>query len=73
MQDGDDHGRMRRQYGLADAGLYRSRDDPNNVTIVLTTDDVARAEEFLSSDELREVMGRLGVVTAPDIWFAEEA
>jgi hypothetical protein len=69
----DDHGRVRREYGLTDAGLYRSTDDPNDVTIVMTTDDVARAQEFLSSDDLRETMGRLGVVAAPDIWITEEA
>jgi hypothetical protein len=69
----DDHGRVRREYGLVDAGLYRAADDPNDVTIVLTTDNVARAQEFLSSDDLRETMGRLGVTKAPDIWIAEEA
>lgn len=69
----DDHERVRREYGLSDAGLYRSADDPNDVTIVLTTNDVARAQEFLSSDDLRETMGRLGVVAAPDIWIGEEA
>ena len=69
----DDHGGVRREYGLTDAGLYRGADDPNNVTIVLTTDDVPRAQEFLSSDDLRETMGRLGVIAAPDIWIAEEA
>ena len=69
----DDHGSVRREYGLTDAGLYRSADDPNDVTIVLTTNDVARAQEFLSSDDLREKMSDLGVVKAPDIWIAEEA
>ena len=69
----DDHGTVRREYGLTDAGLYRGADDPNDVTIVMTTDDVARAQEFLASDDLRETMGRLGVVSAPDVWFAEEA
>jgi hypothetical protein len=68
----DDHGRVRREYGLVDAGLYRGADDPNDVTIMLTTDDVTRAQEFLSSDNLREAMGRLGVIGAPDIWIAEE-
>ena len=69
----DDHAPTRREYGLTDAGLYRATDDPNDVTIVLTTDDVPRAQEFLSSNDLRETMGRLGVVAAPDIWITEEA
>ena len=69
----DEHQSARREYGLADAGLYRGADDPNDVTIVLKTDDVARAQEFLSSDDLRETMGRLGVVAAPDVWITDEA
>jgi hypothetical protein len=69
----DDHGRVRREYELVDAGLYRGADDPNDVTIVLTTNDVARAKEFLASDDLRETMSRVGVVSAPEVWIADEA
>lgn len=69
----DDHGSVRREYGLTDAGVYRSADDPNSVTIMLTTDDVARAQTFLTSDDLREAMVRVGVVGAPDVWIADEA
>ena len=69
----DDHGTVRREYGLTDVGLYRGADDPNDVTIVLATDDAARAKEFVASDDLRETMGRLGVVSAPEVWFADEA
>lgn len=69
----DDHGNDRREYGLTDAGIYRSADDPNTVTILLTTDDVPRAQEFLASDTLREAMVRVGVVGTPDVWIADEA
>lgn len=69
----DEHGTVRREYGLGDAGLYRDADDPNNVTILLTTDDVARAHEFIASDSLRETMTKLGVVSAPDVWITDEA
>jgi hypothetical protein len=69
----DSHQKTRQEYGLVDVRVYRSVDDPNDVTIVLTTDDVARAQEFIASDDLRETMGRLGVTAAPDIWFTDEA
>ena len=69
----DEHGAVRRDYGLADAGLYRDVDDANTVTIVLTTDDVGRAQEFLTSDDLREKMGQLGVTAPPDVWITDEA
>jgi hypothetical protein len=69
----DEHGAVRREYGLTDAGLYRDDADANVVTIVLTTDDVARAHEFLGSDDLRDAMAKLGVVSAPDVWVTTAA
>jgi hypothetical protein len=69
----DEHGSVRREYGLTDAGLHRGNDDANDITIVLTTDDVARAQEFIGSDNLRETMGKLGVVSAPDVWITNDA
>jgi hypothetical protein len=69
----DEHGRVRREYGLADAGLYRDVTDPTVVTMILTAADLDRAHEFLGSDDLRETMARLGVVSAPDIWITSSA
>jgi len=69
----DEHGAVRREYGLTDAGLYRDDENANSITIVLRTDDVARAREFLGSDDLRETMSKLGVVSQPDVWITNEA
>ncbi|MBN1527710.1 MAG: hypothetical protein JW895_01520 [Thermoleophilaceae bacterium] len=69
----DDHGSVRREYGLTDVGLYRDVENPNSVTIVLTTDDVARAREFIGSDDLRETMQKLGVTSQPDVWITNDA
>ena len=69
----DEHGAVRREHGLADAGLYRDDEDANTVTIALKTDDTARAREFLGSDSLREAMSGAGVVSKPDVWITNEA
>ena len=69
----DEHGAVRREYGLTDVGLYREVENGNSVTIVLTTDDVGRAREFIASDELREAMSRVGVVSQPDVWITDAA
>lgn len=69
----DDHQRTRREYGLTDAGLYRGVEEPNDVTIVLTTDDLARAREFLDSQDLKDTMADLGVVSAPEVWVTDTA
>jgi hypothetical protein len=69
----DEHGTVRRDYGLVDTGLLRDEDDANMVTILLSTDDTARAREFLASDSLRETMQGAGVESQPDVWFANDA
>jgi hypothetical protein len=69
----DDHGTVRRHHGLADASLLRDDDDTSMVTIVLNTDDTARARELLASDDLRETMQKAGVVSQPEVWIASDA
>jgi hypothetical protein len=69
----DEHGTVRREYGLADNGVLRDEEDANMVTILLGTDDTARAREFLASDSLRETMSGAGVVSQPDVYIANEA
>jgi hypothetical protein len=69
----DDHGSVRRDYGLTDASLLRDEDDASMVTIVLSTDDTARAREFLGSDTLKETMDGAGVVSQPEVWIANDA
>ena len=69
----DEHGAVRREYGLTDAGVYRDVADGNAVTLAFTTDDLDRAREFLASSDLRETMSRVGVVGPPDVWITDEA
>ena len=69
----DEHGSTRRDHGLVDGSLLRDEDDANMVTIVMTTDDTARAREFFESDDLRETMQSAGVVSQPDMWVANDA
>jgi hypothetical protein len=69
----DEHGSVRRDHGLADTGLLRDEEDASMVTILLSTDDTARAREFLASDSLRETMQGAGVVSQPEVWIANDA
>ena len=69
----DEHGTTRRDHGLTDTSLLRDEDDGNMVTIVMSTDDPARAREFLASDDLRETMEGAGVTSSPELWIANDA
>jgi hypothetical protein len=69
----DEHGAVRREHGLTDTSVLRDEEDANMVTIVMSTDDTARAREFLGSDTLREAMQGAGVVSQPEIVVANDA
>jgi len=68
----DAHGTTRREYGIADFGVYRDEDDPNVVTIILRADDSARVREFMSSDGLKRAMSDAGVISQPEAWITTE-
>ena len=59
--------------GVLGAAAFQLVDDPNDVTVWhdFETAEVARA--FVSSDALRDVMQRAGVVGEPQFWFTTES
>lgn len=65
------HGAVRATAGLTEKLLLQDADDPNQVTIIFEADDLERAEEFSKSDDLREVMQKVGVTGKPDIYFCK--
>lgn len=63
---------MRRAHGCQGWQLFRSDDEPDEMLILLTWDDLDRARLFAQSDDLREAMTRAGVADEPDLWFLDE-
>ena len=59
--------------GVRQHAVYRSVDDPNDITVWHDFDDPATAESFTNSDELKAAMTEAGVVSAPNIWITNEA
>ncbi len=47
---------------------HRSADDSSEVVILLDTDDIGKAMQFISSAELKEVMKDAGVIDRPDVY-----
>jgi quinol monooxygenase YgiN len=68
----DEHEPVRRQAGATAHSLHREADDPNVVIIAFRVEDIARAKEFVASDDLRAAMEQAGVVGPPEFWFAED-
>lgn len=63
----------RASLGVRSDAVYRSQNDPNEVTVLHDFDDLAAAESFANSDELKAKMAEAGVVGAPSIWLTTKA
>jgi heme-degrading monooxygenase HmoA len=68
----DEHSGTRQAAGSKGGYLMRSADDPNELVIIFEWDDLDKARQFTSSDDLRQTMERAGVIGPPDIHFLEQ-
>jgi hypothetical protein len=58
--------------GVGDA-VFTSIDSETDVTVWHDFESLESAQEFASSDRLREVMSGAGVTGEPQIWFTNPA
>ena len=65
----DNHEDARRAAGITGHHINRAEDDPNLVSIYLAVEDVEQAKAFAASDDLREVMEKAGVTSAPEFMW----
>ena len=68
----DEEESARSKHGMDGHTLHRDPQDPNVVVIALRTDDLSRAQQYATSDDVRQVMMKAGVQGAPEIWFTED-
>jgi len=64
---------VRTPMGVLGDAVYRSTENPNEVTVWHDFDSVESAEAFGESDELRAAMGRSGVQGQPQVWLTSPA
>jgi hypothetical protein len=69
----DDFDEQRKPMGVKDDAVFRSVDNPNDVTVWHDFDSADEARSFTASDELRDAMERAGVQGEPQVWVVEEA
>lgn len=65
----DDHAAFRKEHGITHAVIHQDVENPDEVTLAMTYDDLDEARAFVASDELHQVMADAGVIGKPDIWF----
>jgi hypothetical protein len=61
----EQHADARRAAGCTSAKVYRHADDPNNVTAIFEVVDRARWERLGTSNDLRDILQRSGVIGTP--------
>jgi hypothetical protein len=65
----DEFDAVRPSFGVTSHGVYQSDENPNDITGYHEFNSMDAAKAFANSNELKEAMGKAGVVGAPDIWF----
>jgi heme-degrading monooxygenase HmoA len=65
----DDHLPARQKAGLKEVYLLRNIENPNEVILLFSAEDLDKAKAFAASEDLRQAMQRAGVSDKPDIYF----
>ena len=68
----DAHLPARQKAGLKEEHLFRNADDPNEVILLFSVEDIDKAKAFAASDDLRQAMQRAGVSDKPDVYFLKD-
>ena len=69
----NDFDSQRRTMGVTAQAVYRSIDNPNDVTVTHDFQSADKAKTFAASAELKAAMDRAGVKGAPQIWLTTKA
>ena len=65
----DAHLPSRQRAGLKEEHLFHNAEDPNEVLLLFSVEDVDKAKAFSASDDLRQAMEKSGVSDKPDVYF----
>ena len=65
----DAHLSVRQKAGLKEEHLFRNADDPNEVLLLFSMEDLDKAKAFTASDDLRQAMEKAGVSDKPYVYF----
>ncbi len=69
----NDFGKTRRKLGVTAQAVYRSAENPNDVTVTHDFKSLEQAKAFIASPDLKAAMDKAGVKGAPQIWITSRA
>jgi quinol monooxygenase YgiN len=67
----DGHESTRKEFGEKRSEVFTSTTNPNDVLLVFEWESRDRAQEFLETSNLKEVMESAGVVSQPEVKFVD--
>ena len=67
----DAHAPARAKAGLKELHVLRNIDNPDEIVLLFSADDLGKAKAFVASQDLREAMEKAGVTGKPDICFLQ--
>lgn len=67
----DAHAPARAKAGLKQEQLLRNIDNPDEIVLLFSAEDLGKAKTFAASADLREVMQKAGVTGKPDVYFLQ--
>lgn len=66
----DDFFATRQEAGVTTEAVYRSADEPNEITLVLDFAELETARSFPENEKLQAAFEKAGSIGPPTIWFA---
>ena len=67
------HADFRAANGVTADAVFQALDDPNDITVSHDFENLAAAQAFIASPELKSAMAELGVTGPPTIWITQQA
>lgn len=61
-----------KEHGVTSASVHRDVNDPNMIVVTHRFGDAAAAVGFANSEALKAAMGKAGVISQPEFWFADD-
>jgi len=63
---------FRHKGGERSCRVFRKAGNPNDLTLLFEWEDIARAQSYMNSEELRQKMKQAGVIGVPDVQYLSE-
>jgi quinol monooxygenase YgiN len=69
----DEYAKTRKEYGCTGTTIYRSTNDPNDLTVLGKWENLERVQSLSNAPaDMREIMEKAGVIGQLESWLLEE-